>query len=307
MDSDQMEQQLSTMGKQQQNDGSAILQSFLVSEKQYPDLCVPNSPHPLNAITCSAEQLDKSFLDPSFSEITPQEFLQGIQGKTLSFIGDSLTGQQFESLICWLAPLGAEKHEHEVEDGKQTYRRVTFPGDTHVQFHFIMGEEFDMSVRGNAPILAADWIVFNIGAHHKSMETLTRAIYKMVRFLRDNSQAQLIWREYSPTHFKEVLDFHGIVMEKQDGNGGCEPHSKDAVTMNNYSQMRLNVANDIISKNNIPILKVFEESDGAYDQHVAINSTNPQNQFVTDCRHWCYPSRVLDMWNNKLLRILRSA
>lgn len=242
-------------------------------------------------------------------EPTPEAFLGLIKGKSLSFLGDSLMGQHFREFVCKLAPLGAEKIERpDPNDPKWTwesqamtfdpnhgYHRITFPGNTVVQFHFITG--FISEVKDDR-IFDADWIFFNFGAWVKKKYDMKTSLTSSINKLQRQSNAKLIWREYSPAHFPgESYDYRS-----NSSTYPCE--SRDGKSQENAEEdLRLRTANEIVSQHGISIMGIHADSVMHWEMHTG--QLPPEVGSGTDCRHWCMPSPILDMWDQKLFAMLQ--
>merc|ERR1719161_1518763 len=92
-------------------DGEAILNEFWHMTEKYPKLCSVKISHDA---PCSADKYGEKFVSECLKPFDAEEFFRGIQGKTLSLIGDSLTSQLFERTLCSIAPF-AEAHVDTIE------------------------------------------------------------------------------------------------------------------------------------------------------------------------------------------------
>ena len=81
--------------------GNAAIIMFLDMNDHYPDLChMPSTIVMKSKVGCSEEQLNWRYTSNCLDELSAEKFMERIRGRTLSFLGDSLTAQQFRSLVC---------------------------------------------------------------------------------------------------------------------------------------------------------------------------------------------------------------
>lgn len=253
--------------------------------------------------------------NPCVRKFDPTEFLRKIRGKTLSFYGDSVNGQFFESLLCALSPAGALVNITRTGPAGVSHVRATFTHLTTIQYVGIYGvhcpectgrHAHDPRSQSFQQVMDTDWLVLNIGAHYTDEEVFARDLAIVDADIRQRirSNARLLWREYSPTHFRKVGDFH-IARAKDKGVPGvsakhpqCEP-ALFPRARNRVEDLRRNWANSYMSASGYTMVPLFTISAGRWSYHAEANKGS-----TLDCRHWCNPSPVLDAWIQILAHVL---
>lgn len=262
---------------------------------------------------CALDQLATGgfYHNPCVRTFDPIEFLLKIRGKTLSFYGDSLNGQFFESLLCSLSPAGALVKI--TRDGPAGVSRVraTFTHSTVIQYVGTYGvhcpeckdrHAHDPRSQSFQQVMDTDWLVLNIGAHYTDEKVFQHDLAIMDADIRQHirSNAKLLWREYSPAHFRKVVDYRraedtevpGVVAKHQKCWPAAFPRAHNKV-----EDLRRNWANNFMGSSGYTIVPLFAISAGRWSYHAEANK-------AVDCRHWCNPSPVLDAWTQILAHVL---
>lgn len=213
-------------------------------------------------------------------------------GRKITFMGDSLSRQHWQSLSCHLknfivkAPLKWEKHKWvgpvncPFEGNKFCYSSNsecgTFENGVEVCLH--EPEDIPKAISYLTGIAGSkDILVPNVGAHYQgALRHLVTDVHKFAselgRWQKAGHDRLVIWREVSPQHFDSndgnFLNSASHIQSAKSANGeyGCKATSDAA--KNNWRNIAIN---PIIKEHNIPILYIFNHSLTQWDAHVSDN------------------------------------
>lgn len=286
-------------------DGQAKLNLFWKLNEKNPQVCLAQRKW-AGAYPCPAERLSADYVNPSLDPLDPARFMNLTLGKTVSFIGDSLNQQFFEDLVCDLsevAPVFNVQRPDFPTEGINTehpdwgFHQITF--DHNTVFQSLCNKPLHYA----PSILDADVIILNYGAHYKEWLKLEQDLKHFNEVVRSSARpgAKFLWREYSPTHFgKGVVDYMEIDLEmsEQSADAKCLEVSRDQYDSNNFDFFRRHKANALMTEMGWEMLKIWEPSSQQPNMHVETNG---------DCRHWCRPSPVFDVWQRLLAAAMEPA
>lgn len=208
---------------------------------------------------------------PDFSE---EKFMEVLGDRFLFFIGDSVMMQQKVRLKCDImnsSMIGSIRISHE----------------RHLKSNLNVLER----IPSNSIAL------LNVGLHYNTRKSYAQFLHKLeVNCLRKRcTTAKLVWQETSAQHFPN--SFNGYFQKPGVCRSGCSRLRRDMLKSNDF---RNQMANELLKKYNIPILKVWEFTKDAQKMHVqSASKTN-----VCDCTHFCNTqwgmfrayNRVLQAW-----------
>ena len=244
---------------------------------------------------------------PNRSSLEP---LEPLAGRTIVFMGDSLTRQHFIATACRLRldhellHFAADFKDRESSKGPAllsaiaTFRasNATFTlrldNDKNRTHESLLDAGLEAYVAARcADLRRDDVVVINVGAHYRNTpDTYGERVRSALR-VAANCTPLVIWRETAANHFS-------------DGNWHGQHHCHDRTALQDWhvsgpdseTYPVLNaLANAAAEENGIPILRVYNDSLAAGAlAHIG----------GRDCLHWCLPG-VPDLWATELLSKIR--
>ncbi|CAL8469668.1 g9209 [Coccomyxa elongata] len=282
-----------------------------------PDLAAREFRKVFLADQCQLRQFDAAAFQTCFA------------GRRLFLIGDSLMRQQFASLACLLKGVSAsgKSARWDLSDIKlqgdyvhawgnaQTSVAKQFVGEFTLNngaqviirsFGTYQAQLWDDIFAEFAPITEKDVILVNFGAWYPRFKISEPHLpwvqwqNSMTELFVDklaSSPAQVIWKDYSPSHFCGATGtFNGI----DEGIPGvpprakCEPASVGEFWYGDWIRTYLNTTcGEPCAK--IRVLPIFDLSLARYDSHHGSFGRGRFDDKATDCRHFC--NNVVDVWN----------
>jgi len=271
--------------------------------------------------------MDWTFESDSLPQFDPTKFLETMAGKTMSFLGDSLTWQHFNQLTCFLhadTTLEVEAVERPCGNlsltelaskkacGQFGFTRVKFANGATFQFHNAnlnlqainkLGPS-TMQFCSNADkmdhrIYEADIMIYNEGAWQKSWEELKSVMDRKLQDIRSRFRGKLFFRDYSATHF-ESGDFRSEEpgFPDEDVRTTTNESTKqctDNVQPNDFDDFRSSTARGYMMAAGARPLCTHS---------VTLSAPASLHLGPGDCRHWCSPSPVIAVWNRMLAEVL---
>jgi hypothetical protein len=237
---------------------------------------------------------------PDRSSLEP---LEPLAGRTIVFMGDSLTRQHFIATACRLrldhALLHFAADFMDKERKKGAYLRsasATFRASSATFTLRLDADEHDVGLEAYvaarcADLRRGDVVVINEGAHYRhTPDTYGKRVRSALR-VTANCTPLVIWRETAANHFKDGKwhgQHHCHDRTAQQDRRVSGPGSETYPVLNA-------LANAAAEENGIPILRVYKDSLAAGAlAHIG----------GSDCLHWCLPG-VPDLWATELLSKIR--
>ena len=247
------------------------------------------------------------------------------RGRSLYFVGDSLSVQHFRSLACLLMQFGVPlKTEAPISlltlSGRQCF--TLWPPNTallcgiastepcsgrqnpqHKPYSSRPGGGLCTSLArsvGDLRLLSGDTLVISDGARlrHEEQGSLSDELSEIshqLHALIPRSQSigvSVVWRETFAQHFATDS---GMYM--QGAGGVCRP------VRNSTALRKRNAAVTALARSfNLTILEAFETSLQRWDDHVALHSSYAR-KVGGDCTHWCEPTPLLMWLSAQLLHV----
>ncbi|CAI0444056.1 unnamed protein product [Linum tenue] len=256
--------------------------------------------------------------DCQLQRFNGDEFLKRMQGKTIAFVGDSLGGEQFQSLMCMITrglerndvlDVGSEhgrvvRNENGRPDG-WAYRFTTtnttvlhhwsaclcdlepiVTEDPNQRHHYYMNTAYHWT---RQKLIRNRWVM-HVGGVRKTNETLRTlgeaknfTIHSVVGWvnsqLQENPQLQAFYRSISPRHFSATPRYVGKEV--------VEAVSSD------------HVSRSAVRGTGVKLLDITSLSSVRDEGHIS-RYTLTAKPGVQDCLHWCLPG-VPDTWNEILV------
>ena len=234
-------------------------------------------------------------------------FCDLVKYATVSIIGDSLSWEQYSSLLQILEETVHQKDQHRSKTYHRNHFQMGCPGDQ-TQFVFRNDPRLEFVEDAVKGASFPSVLILNRGAHYVNDTTILSDMERLVEQLRNwqatcdsrKIRCHLFWRTTVP------------------GHPGCEANSKP---INNLTEMEATV-NDLKNYDNVTIhyhwydfqhqnlLMVDHLKRAGLDFEVIdayhINILRPDEHRVQsgDCLHNCYPGKM-DVYNQLLLHYLR--
>ena len=247
---------------------------------------------------------------PDRSSLEPLEPLAGrtLAGRTVVFMGDSLSRQHFIATACRLRldhallHFAADFKDHNHQGSKDALRRLrsasaTFRASNATFTLRLDKDEHDAGLEAYvaarcADLRRGDVVVINEGAHYSATPGAYGERVRSALRAAANCTPLVLWRETAATHFRDGV-WHG--------QGKCYDRTarQDRRVSGPGTYPALNaLANAAAEERDIPILRVYKDSLAAG----AAAHIDGENH---DCLHWCLPG-VPDLWATALLSKLRA-
>ncbi|GFY98658.1 similar to TRICHOME BIREFRINGENCE-LIKE 6 [Actinidia rufa] len=261
--------------------------------------------------------------DCEIPRFNAKKMLELIKGKRLVFVGDSITRNQWESMLCLL--MGA------IKDPKRVYethgRRITKEkGD--YSFKFVDRQEagvqtlrIDAIDKGSSRWKGADILVFNT-AHwwthfktkaginyyqegnqvHPHLDVLIafrRALVTWASWVDKHinpGKTRVFFQSSAPTHFRGG---------KWNSGGHCNKATQPLHETSSFNYPENNfIVEEVIRqmKSAVTLLNVTGLTEYRIDGHPSIYGRKSGKSYslsIQDCSHWCLPG-VPDTWNELL-------
>ncbi|TYH20429.1 hypothetical protein ES288_A05G428800v1 [Gossypium darwinii] len=235
-------------------------------------------------------------------EFEASHFLERMKDKIVAFVGDTLSRQQFESMMCMLT---GGQESSDIEDVQFLYTgEIHHPGWGY-RFRTFIRENIDhlnvlvMNTDQHWRKTLVSWdneVMYVNGApvQDRNLKNISNAmIFKVNNIVKwldsklaSNPNLQVFFRTKSPTHF-----FKG----DWDTGGRCDntiPMTRGSEVFEDESSDKVVAA--AVKGTRVKLLDITALSDLRDEAH---NSYYGKNS--PDCLHWCLPS-VPDTWNELL-------
>jgi hypothetical protein len=301
-------------------DGSNIVKQFVEWKSKYPLLCSTTDGRRdvgmqgyywIQDVVRLQQDVSQGHSMEVFDAFDPFVFYKLIRGKTLSFLGDSVTAQWYDQISCNLAPLINRGLNITVTGPGITsphcwrcgLNQILIGSDTVIQFQF--REEKDISqYREIEPLVfQSDIIVLNVGSHIHTQENFEVLLARYVSEFQ-NFNGIMYWREISPSHFGAGGMYESwIEGDWSSSNKHCQ---KTTQSSNPFLQWKLKFANEFMQNAGFKLLPMYNISLPAFALHIDARNpaaTPPKNEL--DCLHWAQPSPVLDVWSSIFMELLK--
>ena len=238
---------------------------------------------------------------PDRSSLEP---LEPLAGRTIVFMGDSLTRQHFIATACRLRldhellHFAADFKDRESSKGPALLSaNATFRASNATFTLRLDKDEHDAGLEAYvaarcADLRRGDVVVINEGAHYSATPGAYGERVRSALRAAANCTPLVLWRETAATHFRDGV-WHG--------QGKCYDRTarQDRRVSGPGTYPALNaLANAAADEHDIPILRVYKDSLAAG----AAAHIDGENH---DCLHWCLPG-VPDLWATALLSKLRA-
>lgn len=243
----------------------------------------------------------------SMTEWNADDFCRLMNKSTISIVGDSLSWEQYSSLLQLLGQKVRQTDQHKSKSENRNHLQLACDSDTRIVFRNDPRLSFlSDSIRSDFPLV----LVLNRGAHYVNDTELTSGTRKIIAELREwqttcrrmGLRCHMYWRTTVPGHprcteFNETEPFGDFrAME----NRILDPRNYDNITINYHWQ-------DFARQNEI-VLRELESSGLAYNvidgYHLNILRPDEHRFRDGDCLHNCYPGKM-DVYNQLLLHFLR--
>jgi hypothetical protein len=247
-------------------------------------------------------------------------------GHTVQFVGDSVTAQfecdlrqvltktavHTQALSCdeEVTPICPGKHSSVFNDlsGTKTtvlYQKAGCPWacvDSNQTAH-----QLDITLNGRNGGHNATTVVFNIGAHYKSAESLRRVIPYFLEALANSPAKSIVIRSPNIAHFKTPTGSYNASTVK----GGCQAHSADSLPLERIHDITLRKLAGALQQHalvkargaRVKYMDVFGLSDFPH-MHPTMHTDGAQTKVLVDCLHECQTCKVLRSWTSLLASLL---
>ena len=199
--------------------------------------------------------------------------------RPLYFVGDSVIMQQKTRLEC-------ELKEHNVSKYEIRSIRVS---------HL---EHFRRNIRRIRRIPDNAIVLINIGLHYNQPKKYAEFLSEFENFCLKEpcTKGTLIWQETSAQHFPGSNN--GLFVKRGKCSSGCAQLDREKLVNIDF---RNKMANEVMLRNNVQILPVWELTQAAHTMHVQDNSKSG----MCDCTHFCnVPFGVFRAYNRILQAFL---
>ena len=252
------------------------------------------------------ERVFKPFNEKGCRNFYPFDFLKLLKGRTLLFLGDSVSFQIVNSLVC-----AVYKHAQ-----SKLFLRFTYPslyqkaeicpfGSLHCLLHetYCHFENEDIRIThqmmlkfGAADNLYApikhhfltndDIVVVNFGIHYNDEVSYKEDLELFREVILSNfsdkgcSKPHILFMQTSPQHFRSS---NGYFESPEKSTFECVP------IPSNFSDWRNECLDSILSED-VRIIRIAQGLYSEYDTHVGSFQFMPSQ--YADCTHFCYPSAI---------------
>jgi hypothetical protein len=251
-------------------------------------------------------------------EFNPYSFLQTLRNRRLFICGDSTNLQFFTMLACSLHGTVKEISYRPARDpGDKTtfhggssgevYYPVTNTTIIYSGSHIIhiykkqhAENPFEDYVQYGKLFSPYDIVLLNFGMHApepSKILDITRKLaedYQQTKIDYSSTYPIFLWRETSPQHFHPN---DTVPMGYYAGSTEQSCHPLRNITQAYQEDFRNRISEEWMSKYSIPIMRIWNASAPAWDQHYSIGTKN-------DCTHFCEASGVYYYWRDLLFNII---
>ena len=265
-----------------------------------------------------AEQVKNRIFTPSscaLTEFDAEAFMESIRGRNLIFLGDSLSTQHFQIIVCSLHGSVTAKYNVQWNRLIQNYgSHNCLWGDSfcHIDTAEVYYPDYDARIvlkqlkrvtELTTTYLAqqattSDIVVMNLGAHYNGPQHFKEYEQELKLFTRAYSNSEvkplILWRESAPQHFTNGLNGYY--------NGPahlCGP-IRNLENFHNLDH-RNRIAEKVLSAADIPILRIAAPTVLQFDAHVG---DSKRQDHLYDCQHYCMPSGALYHWRDLLFNAI---
>lgn len=207
-------------------------------------------------------------------------FTTALRGRKLYLVGDSVMMQQKIRLLCDLYSGNYNNSIFSI--------RISHLG------------HLKKNMKRLEKIPADAIIIMNVGLHYNLATEYKIFLSKLEdSCFRNNCTAgQIVWQETAAQHFPDTKS--GYFSKRKSCPRGCAKFKRSQLL--NYD-FRNKLANEVMQKNGIFVVPIWEVSQAAHDMHVQFNSKTG----VCDCTHFCNtPYGIFRVFNAILQSILVS-
>eukprot|EP00977_Amphora_coffeiformis_P016047 scaffold4860_cov171-Amphora_coffeaeformis.AAC.9 len=235
------------------------------------------------------------------------DFCRLMNKSTLSIIGDSLSWEQYSSLLQLLGEKVRQTDQHKSKSENQnhiqsacnTNTRIVFRNDPRLKY-------ISDSIQADFPLV----IVLNRGAHYVNDTTLLPDIRANIKELQEWQQTcrrmamgcHLYWRTTVPGHPRCT------VFNETEPVNDLRAMEERIMDLSNYDNVTINYHWHDFARQNDLILRELEGSGLDYNvidgYHFNILRPDEHRSHDGDCLHNCYPGKM-DIYNQLLLHFLR--
>lgn len=270
----------------------------------------------------------------------PLEFLSLVRDRRVFFVGDSIMGNLFISLLCALYHTSEAVYRVNfvklyhcdnvlcpLNEAKHSYNRggaITFHAtNTTLTYTMINSPSKDVAgVLERYGVTSGDILVLNPGLHfndkdkyRNAMETLKESLQSLKTSTPERFPI-IFYNEITPQHFPDMPNgYYAQITENYSGTRICKPFydptNSSSVRAAHAQDWRNRIMEDVlaslISKGDVTVIPI---ASALYDQYDAHLGTSPFYYVPFDCTHWCFPGNVDRymqlMLFNGILRKLRT-
>lgn len=207
----------------------------------------------------------------------------------ITFVGDSLSGQHFNSMSCMLWSR-CKRHTTYVRFVSNTQQRCRSICGSHLCMQNAgtrYGAEHSTAYYLQLFENVSDFQVYNEGLwwnSHASAMAKFDAFIAVFSMLSEEKKRRIIWRETSPQHFRNGTWSTWYKRE------ACQP-------LTNMSNPWTDVSRRAQGRG-CRVLNVWDMTAFAWSEHLAQKTNHTKGKGV-DCTHYCEPG-VIDAWSNRL-------
>jgi hypothetical protein len=254
-------------------------------------------------------------------EFNPYSFLQTLRNRRLFICGDSISLQFLTMLACSFhgavkdisyRPISDLREKTTFQSGSsgeiyypQTNTTIIYSGShiNHIYNKPHAENSFKDYIQFGKLFSPYDIVLLNFGAHFDApakILNITRRLaeeYNQTRTHHSSTHPILLWRETAPQHFHPSSNHLAVPMGYYAGsaNQSCTPFTN--YTRAYRDDFRNRISEKWMSKYSIPIMKIWNVSAPAWDQHY-FSATK------SDCTHFCEASGVYYYWRDLLFNII---
>ena len=253
--------------------------------------------------TWSWEPFDKSCY---LTEWNVEEFCTLMDKATISIIGDSLSWEQYSSLLQLLGQKVRQTDQHKSKSENRNHLQFACDKNTRIIFRNDPRLSFlSDSIRADFPLV----LVLNRGAHFVNDTELVTSIRKNIPELlnwqqtcrRMGLRCHLFWRTTVPGH-PRCTEF-----DEQEPFSDLHAMEERIFDLRNYNNVTINFHWHDFARQNELVLQEFETSGLDYNvidgYHINILRPDDHRSRDGDCLHNCYPGKM-DVYNQLLLHFL---
>jgi hypothetical protein len=171
---------------------------------------------------------------------------------------------------------------------------------------------------------SSDVLFVSLGLHYNTPDDLRNRLHRffrpllsLQRFVQETPHQDItslphgistnlpviIWRESSPQHFYSMPS--GYYTDEESINShSCVPYSNQLSAF--QGDFRNRIIEDFLKENSlsIPIMRIWNISSSAYDQHIGLQNRTDEKRKQYDCTHFWDESGVFYSWREILFNVL---